>query len=77
LQSPFTSFQQVAADRLALMRLYPASFFPEPSLNNLAIMKKEHAPLLLIHGMKDDMLPYKTGMNLSIPALNKFIHSLN
>jgi pimeloyl-ACP methyl ester carboxylesterase len=104
LQSPFTSFPQVAADRLVLMRLYPEFVFPEPTLNNLAIMKKEHAPLLLIHGMKDDMLPYryserimaeamepktlvllpnaghtdvyKTDVNLSIPALNKFIHCL-
>ena len=105
LQSPFTSFPEVAADKLVLMRLYPASVFQEPTLNNLAIMKKEHAPLLLIHGMKDDILPYryserimaeamepktlvllpnaghndvyKTDVNVSIPALNKFIHSLN
>jgi uncharacterized protein len=104
LQSTFTSFPEAAADRLVLMRLYPASIFPEPTLNNLAIMKKEHAPLLLIHGMKDDLLPYRyserimaeaiepktlvllpnaghndvynTDVNISIPALNRFIHSL-
>ncbi|MDR3614347.1 MAG: alpha/beta hydrolase [Candidatus Obscuribacterales bacterium] len=105
LQSTFTSFPEAAADKLVLMRLYPAFVFPEPTLNNLAIMKKEHAPLLLIHGMKDDLLPYRYSqrimteavepktlvllpnaghndvyvidVNVTIPALNKFIHNLN
>lgn len=104
LQSPFTSLPDAAGDKLIFMKLYPTFAFPEQKLDNLAIMKKEHAPLLLLHGMKDDLLPcsyskkimlearepktlvllphaghndiYATDVDLSVPALNKFVSGL-
>ncbi len=59
LQSPFTSLPKVAADRLFYMRLYPQWSFPSPTLSNAEIMTRKHPPLLVIHGMKDEMLPYQ------------------
>jgi fermentation-respiration switch protein FrsA (DUF1100 family) len=58
LQSPFTSLPECARDKVPLMRLYPDCAFPQPRLDNLQILKKQHAPLLIIHGMKDEILPY-------------------
>ena len=104
LQSPFTSLSEAGANALPFLHLYPEWAFPSPKLNNLEIMKNAHPPLLIIHGMKDELLSYhyserimaaamapktllllpnaghndlyKTDLNLSMPALNKFIGSL-
>jgi uncharacterized protein len=104
LQSPFTSLPDVGADKIFFIRFYPEWLFPTPTLSNLDIMKLPHPPLLIIHGMKDETLPYryseqimanaafpktlvllpnaghtdvyKTDLNLSIPALDRFIAGL-
>jgi alpha-beta hydrolase superfamily lysophospholipase len=57
LQSPFTSLPEAGADKIPYLRLYPQWSYPTPTLNNLEILRHPHPPLLLIHGMKDDMLP--------------------
>ena len=59
LQSPFTSLPACGADKLPFMRLYPQWIYPGPHLDNLGIMQAAHAPLLIIHGMKDAILPYQ------------------
>jgi fermentation-respiration switch protein FrsA (DUF1100 family) len=58
LQSGFTSLAEAGADRVCFLKLYPSWVFPNPQLSNLEIMKHPHAPLLIIHGKKDDMLTY-------------------
>ncbi len=58
LQSPFTSLHDAGRDLIFFLKLYPSWAFPAPGLSNLAIMKNAHPPLLILHGMKDDMLSY-------------------
>lgn len=68
LQSPFTSMRDCACDKLPLLRLYPACSFPPPLLDNLQIMRSTHAPLLIIHGMKDSILPYNCSERIAAQA---------
>jgi uncharacterized protein len=68
LQSPFTSLPEVGADRIFFIRFYPERFFPVPTLSNLDIMKLPHPPLLIIHGMKDEMLPYRYAQQIMASA---------
>jgi fermentation-respiration switch protein FrsA (DUF1100 family) len=57
LQSGFASLRRIATERYPILAIYPESFFPEPYLNNLAILSKAHPPLLIIHGQKDTVVP--------------------
>lgn len=56
LQSGYTSLITAGKDHLPWLHLYPNSFFP-PDLDCVAVMKKPHAPLLLLHGDEDSVLP--------------------
>jgi hypothetical protein len=57
LQSGFASLRRIATERYPILSIYPESFFPEPTLNNLEILSNAHPPLLIIHGRKDTVVP--------------------
>ncbi|HAU1151784.1 TPA: alpha/beta hydrolase [Legionella pneumophila] len=59
LQSPFTSLTRLAQYH------YPLNFLkPWDQYNSLARMKKIHAPLLVLHGKLDQIVPYQEGLNV-------------
>jgi pimeloyl-ACP methyl ester carboxylesterase len=55
LQTAFPSLIYAAHDHLWYTWLYPDSWFPD--LNNLAVLKEPHPPVLIIHGKDDRFLP--------------------
>lgn len=57
LQSGFSSIVEAARDRLPWFNLYPEVTFPQRFLDNVTAYKQKHAPLLLLHGVKDWILP--------------------
>ncbi len=57
-QSGFSSLVTAARDRLPWLWLFPASTFPV-QFDNVAALRGEHPPVLLIHGTKDFMLPVR------------------
>lgn len=57
LQSPFTSLPAIGREKVPLLRLYPDWLFPANRLDNLSLLKGKHAPLLIVHGEKDTLIP--------------------
>jgi fermentation-respiration switch protein FrsA (DUF1100 family) len=57
LQCPFLSLRQRAVEFLPIEHLYPQFFYPANALDNGAVFSKPHAPLLIIAGVKDQVLP--------------------
>lgn len=60
LQSPFTSLPTLARQKVLFLKLFPNQLFPKTGqLNNLAILSKPHAPLLIVHGKQDRLIPFE------------------
>lgn len=59
LQSGFASLPGAARDRFIWLNLFPDFTFPQPQLNNCEILACRHTPLLIVHGVKDNILPVK------------------
>lgn len=57
LQSAFSSLPHIAKARMPLMRAYPSWLFPN-KLDNGAMLAGEHAPLLIVHGKADSIIPF-------------------
>lgn len=68
LQSPFVSLGQTARDKLFFLAVVPGWVQPSPAMDNLSPLIKPHAPLLLIHGDKDTILPIKYSETLMAQA---------
>jgi uncharacterized protein len=64
LQSGFSSLKQAGVEQLGFLRCYPNFLFPQPDLDNVAILKKNHPPLLLLHGDLDGVLPFSHAQEL-------------
>lgn len=58
LQSGFSSLKQAGIEQVAYLRCYPSFMFPQPDLDNVAVLKKNHPPLLVLHGDLDGVLPF-------------------
>lgn len=58
LQSGFSSLEQIAKEHVPLLRIYPSWLFPRPVLDNEGIMSMPHAPLLILHGGLDNIIPF-------------------
>ena len=54
LMSPFKSLKQAA---IAVVGSFLASLLAE-RLNNAEMLKDVTAPVFIVHGMKDDLIPY-------------------
>jgi fermentation-respiration switch protein FrsA (DUF1100 family) len=57
LQSGFSSLSKLAQELYPPLCFYPSCLLFNQCLDNLAVLEKKHAPLLLVHGMKDDLIP--------------------
>ncbi len=70
LQSPFTNLCRAGKDHLFFLHTLPDFVFPlcVPALDNLSYVKKEHPPLLIIHGEKDSILPFAYAKELYAAA---------
>ncbi len=57
LQSGFMSVNHLAGTKIALFRLYPRCLYPANCLENDIFLSGRHAPLLLLHGRDDTIIP--------------------
>lgn len=58
LQSTFSSLPHIAKKKMLLMRLYPLFLYPKNKLDSASLLAKQHAPLLIVHGKVDSIIPY-------------------
>jgi hypothetical protein len=58
LQSGFASLSRIASEIFPLLAVYPGRLLADPPLDNVAIMKRPHPPLLVVHGSDDDVIPF-------------------
>lgn len=56
LQSGFSSLERIAKERVPMLRLFPKWLFPPLKLDNLAELGNVNMPLLILHGLKDDVI---------------------
>lgn len=57
LESSFTSLEDIAKHSIPVLNIYPSFLFPQPGLDNMAMVKGEHPPLLLVAGVLDAEIP--------------------
>lgn len=57
LQSAFSSLPEIAREKMFVFRVYPDFLYPVNKLNTKAYVKGNHPPLLIIHGVKDNIIP--------------------
>jgi len=67
LQAPFTSLTTLASARYPI---YPVGYLMEDKYDSLSKIKNVKAPLLILHGEKDDVVPIAHGRKL-YEAANK------
>lgn len=77
LQSGFSSLKTIAQEAYPGLRAFPAFLFPVQQLDTLSLAKKPHPPLLIVHGMKDGVVPYSHAERLYKEAVEpKFLLTL-
>lgn len=64
LQSGFASLMRIAFLHFPLLRIYPSSLFPKPALDNVSILRGSTAPLLVIHGELDRVIPVQHSVDM-------------
>lgn len=64
LQSTFSSLPHVAKKKMMLMRLYPLFLYPKNKLDSASLLAAPHAPLLIVHGKMDSIIPYEEAEEL-------------
>ncbi len=69
LQSGFSTILEAARDRLPWFKLYPDETFPQRFLDNVTAYKQKHPPLLIVHGMKDWILPSRYSQEIFDEAI--------
>ena len=57
-QSGFSSLQSIVYEKMPMLSIYPEMFFPSPPLDATKSFKSIHVPLLIVHGLKDTVVPY-------------------
>ena len=65
LISPFTSMPDMAAEKLPL---FPGRWFIHNNFDNLARISRCHRPLLVVHGVEDELVPIHQGERLFAAA---------
>jgi uncharacterized protein len=71
LQSGFSSLRNIACEKYLLFNAYPPFLFPKPRLDSLAVLKKPHPPLLIMHGRHDYTIPYTHSEKMYETAVGK------
>jgi uncharacterized protein len=64
----FSSLKSIACDKFFVLRAYPVALFPKPNLDNVAVLKSPHPPLLIMHGEHDQTVPVSHGKHLFAAA---------
>jgi fermentation-respiration switch protein FrsA (DUF1100 family) len=64
LTSPFTSLLNMAKQKVGFIRAMPTFALPRQHLDNVAVLSKLHAPLLIFHGDADTMIPFSESEKL-------------
>lgn len=64
LQSPYTDLPTIAKEKLKHLQVYPDWLFPATRLDNLAVLRQPHPPLLLVHGKQDQIVPIAHSLQL-------------
>ncbi|MBX9725360.1 MAG: lysophospholipase [Candidatus Obscuribacterales bacterium] len=57
LQSALVSLPAVARKTFPIFMLYPDAIWPKPFFNNIELVSSSRTPLLLIHGLRDKLVP--------------------
>jgi len=57
LSSPFTSLLNVARLKEPFFKFVPSAILPRQHLDNVAVLKKTHPPVLILHGTNDTLIP--------------------
>jgi fermentation-respiration switch protein FrsA (DUF1100 family) len=69
LQSAYSSLHDLAQQKIFWLRLYPTWLFPDQQLNSEAVLEHPHAPLLLVHGKQDRLIPFSHSQEIYRTAL--------
>ncbi|MBP7579274.1 MAG: alpha/beta hydrolase, partial [Candidatus Obscuribacter sp.] len=69
LQSGYTSLYKLAQQKMDLIKLYPPFLFLPQKLDTQAVLNRPHAPLLIIHGMRDRIIPFTQSEELYRTAM--------
>ncbi|MGH9553202.1 MAG: alpha/beta hydrolase, partial [Terriglobales bacterium] len=64
LQSGFASLSRIASEIFPVLALYPGPLLSNPPLDSIAVLSKSHAPVLIVHGRQDDVVPFKHGEDI-------------
>jgi len=64
LESTFDSLAHLGKEKMWFLNAYPEMLFPSPRLNNLAVVRGKHPPLLILAGAKDQLIPCHNGIHL-------------
>lgn len=69
LLSPYYSMTKLARQKLSWLNFYPDFLFTTPPYDNGKVLSSPHAPLLIIHGEKDRLIPPSNSQELFSVAL--------
>lgn len=64
LLSGYSSLLRASRDIFPFLHLYPDSMFPHQTLDNIAVFRSAHPPLLIVHGKLDRYLSYRNAEDL-------------
>lgn len=69
LQSGFTSLYKLAQQKMDLIKLYPPFLFLPQKLDTQSVLSRPHPPVLIIHGMRDRIIPFAQSEELYRTAI--------
>jgi fermentation-respiration switch protein FrsA (DUF1100 family) len=55
-QSGFSSFRSIVLEKMPFLKVYPKMLFPRHSLDTICSIMNLQVPVLIIHGVKDDVV---------------------
>lgn len=73
LQSGFSSLEKIAREELPILKIYPDFLFPQSFLNNVAVLQQPHPPVLIAHGLNDEVIRFDHARHLYQTAVGKKI----
>lgn len=68
LVSPFTSLSRLARSKVPYFCIYPEFLDFDPPLDNMAMVRQKHPPLLITHGDADNLVPFSESETLFAAA---------
>jgi uncharacterized protein len=57
IESTFSSLNSAGRKLVSFFKIYPEWLEPVPALNNSAVLRAKHPPLLIVHGVRDRLIP--------------------